>query len=67
MQESLELTDGALEVTWTCLRERGNLSSASLLVVLAETMRRARPAPGTRGLMLAMGPGFCSEMLLVDW
>jgi alkylresorcinol/alkylpyrone synthase len=67
MQESLELTDGALEVTWTCLRERGNLSSASLLVVLAETMRRARPDPGTRGLMLAMGPGFCSEMLLVDW
>jgi alkylresorcinol/alkylpyrone synthase len=67
MQESLELSNGALEVTWTCLREKGNLSSASLLVVLAETMERARPDPGTNGVMLAMGPGFCSEMLLVRW
>ena len=67
MQESLGLTNGALEVTWTCLRDKGNLSSASLLVVLAEAMRRARPDPGTHGLLLAMGPGFCSEMLLVRW
>jgi alkylresorcinol/alkylpyrone synthase len=67
MQEALGLDDRALEITWSCLRDRGNLSSASLLVVLAETMRSARPEPRSPGIMLAMGPGFCSEMLLVRW
>jgi alkylresorcinol/alkylpyrone synthase len=30
-------------------------------------MIRDRPAPGTLGVLLAMGPGFCSEMILVRW
>jgi alkylresorcinol/alkylpyrone synthase len=45
----------------------GNLSSASVLIVLEETMKRRRPAPGTLGVMAAMGPGFCSELLLLQW
>jgi alkylresorcinol/alkylpyrone synthase len=45
----------------------GNLSSASVLVVLEELQTNQRPAPGTYGLMLAMGPGFCSELLLLRW
>lgn len=67
LQESLGLTNGALDLTWSCLREKGNLSSASLLAVLAETMSARCPSPGSPGIMLAMGPGFCSEMLLVCW
>jgi alkylresorcinol/alkylpyrone synthase len=30
-------------------------------------MMQHRPAPGTLGVLLAMGPGFCSEMILVRW
>lgn len=67
MQDALGLTDGQLHVTWRCLRERGNLSSTSLLVVLAETIGAGPPDAGTPGLLLAMGPGFCSELLLVRW
>ena len=67
MQEALGLDDEDLGVTWRCLKEKGNLSSASLLLVLSETMRTRHPAPGTPGLLLAMGPGFCSEVLLVKW
>ena len=26
-----------------------------------------RPEPGTPGLMLAMGPGFCAELVLLQW
>lgn len=65
--EALELPDGAIQVSWDCLRKTGNLSSASVLFVLDEVMKNRRPDPGTWGLMAAMGPGFCSELLLLKW
>ncbi len=67
MEEALELPAGALDVTWESLRRVGNLSSTSVLLVLEETLASHRPAPGTPGLILAMGPGFCSELVLVEW
>jgi alkylresorcinol/alkylpyrone synthase len=67
MEEVLELPEGALDVTWRSLREVGNLSSTSVLLVLEEVLREHRPPPGTPGLMLAMGPGFCSELVLLQW
>ena len=67
IQETLELDDRALELSWDSLARFGNLSSASILLVLEDTITKRRPAPGTLGLMLAMGPGFCSELLLVRW
>lgn len=67
MQESLELPEGALDVTWKSLREVGNLSSTSVLMVLRETMDEHRPPPGSYGMLLAMGPGFCSELVLLRW
>jgi alkylresorcinol/alkylpyrone synthase len=65
--EALGLKNGELEVSWQCLRRTGNLSSASVLVVLEEVMKNRRPAPGTIGLLAAMGPGFCSEFVLLEW
>ena len=47
MQEALELPDGALDVTWRSLREVGNLSSTSVLLVLAETLETTGPPPGS--------------------
>ncbi|HVB81762.1 MAG TPA: hypothetical protein VNE82_17670 [Candidatus Binataceae bacterium] len=44
-----------------------NLSSASVLLVLEDVTIAHRPAPGTLGVILAMGPEFCSEMILVRW
>lgn len=67
MQEALELPDGALDRTWRSLREVGNLSSTSILLVLDEVLREASPRPGSWGLMAAMGPGFCSELVLLRW
>jgi alkylresorcinol/alkylpyrone synthase len=65
--EALGLKDGELDVSWECLRRTGNLSSASVLVVLEEVMKNRRPEPGTIGLLAAMGPGFCSEFVLLKW
>ncbi|HEV7672755.1 MAG TPA: 3-oxoacyl-[acyl-carrier-protein] synthase III C-terminal domain-containing protein [Thermoanaerobaculia bacterium] len=67
MAETLELPEGALDVTWRSLREVGNLSSTSVLLVLEETIAKHRPAPGSWGLLTAMGPGFCSELVLLRW
>ncbi len=66
-QESLGLKKESLAASWECLRKVGNLSSASVLVVLEDFMTRRRPAPGTWSILAAMGPGFCSELLLLRW
>jgi alkylresorcinol/alkylpyrone synthase len=65
IEESLGLRNGALDITRRSLAQVGNLSSASVLHVLAETTPRARP--GDLGVLLAMGPGFCAEMVLLAW
>ncbi len=66
MQEALDLPADALEGAWRTLRQVGNLSSTSVLLVLEEVLG-SPPPPGSRGLMSAMGPGFCSELVLLEW
>jgi alkylresorcinol/alkylpyrone synthase len=63
---TLGLPDDALELTWRSLAEVGNLSSASVLHVLRDTIAK-RPDAGSPGMMMAMGPGFCSELVLLRW
>jgi len=64
---ALDLHSGQLDASWDCLKKVGNLSSASVLVVLEDVMRNRRPEAGTLGLLAAMGPGFCSELVLLKW
>jgi alkylresorcinol/alkylpyrone synthase len=65
--DALDLHNGELDASWECLKRVGNLSSASVLVVLEDVMRSRRPEPGTIGILAAMGPGFCSELVLLKW
>ena len=65
--KSLGLSRCDLEISWESLRKVGNLSSASVLLVLEQFMTIKRPQPGTYGLLAAMGPGFCSELVLLRW
>jgi alkylresorcinol/alkylpyrone synthase len=67
VQRALDLDEAALAATWESLKAVGNLSSASVLMVLRDTMETRRPHPGTYGLMIAMGPGFCAELVLLQW
>ncbi len=66
MEEALELPRQAFERSWRTLQEAGNLSSTSVLLVLEEVLAEP-PAPGTLGLLLALGPGFASEFVLLEW
>lgn len=67
VRDALGLPARALELTWRSLTEVGNLSSASVLHILRDTIELDRPLPGSYGLMLAMGPGFSTELVLLRW
>jgi len=67
IQDTLGLQDSDLEQSWNSLKRFGNLSSASVLLVLEEILMNHAPPPGTYGVLLAMGPGFCSELILLRW
>lgn len=64
--EALDLPEDALELTWRSLAAVGNLSSASVLHVLRDTIAK-QPPKGSPGVLMAMGPGFCSELVLLRW
>jgi alkylresorcinol/alkylpyrone synthase len=73
LTDALELPDDALDSAWESLRTIGNLSSASVLHVLKQTIEQpswhdggdesAGPAPA---VMMAMGPGFSAEFVALE-
>ncbi|MBJ7472180.1 MAG: type III polyketide synthase [Solirubrobacteraceae bacterium] len=63
-QAALELDEHALDTTRSVLRSWGNMSSPTVLFVLAEALRAK---PQGRGLISASGPGFSVEHLLVEF
>ncbi|MGC1208253.1 MAG: 3-oxoacyl-[acyl-carrier-protein] synthase III C-terminal domain-containing protein, partial [Ornithinimicrobium sp.] len=65
LAEALEVPPSALGVTWRSLAAIGNLSSSSVLHVLSDTLAHHPPEPGSWGVMMAMGPGFCLETVLL--
>jgi alkylresorcinol/alkylpyrone synthase len=67
LQAGLGLPDEALQLSWECLAEVGNLSSASVLLILDQTMKRVQPKPGAYGVLMAMGPAFSAELVLLQW
>lgn len=66
VEEALGLPPEALMHSRKSMRDNGNLSSASVLDVLRRTVAEP-PAKGAFGVMLAMGPGFSFELLLLQW
>lgn len=65
LEQALDVPRDAVQLTWDSLARIGNLSSASVLHVLEDTLRERPPRPGSWGMVMAMGPGFCSELVLV--
>ncbi|MGA4846148.1 type III polyketide synthase [Streptomyces sp. G5(2025)] len=67
LADTLGLPDDALDSAWHSLARVGNMSSVSVLHILQTVQESRLPEPGTWGLLLAMGPGFCSELVLLRW
>jgi alkylresorcinol/alkylpyrone synthase len=67
LQDGLSLPDEALSLSWESLAEVGNISSASVLLILDKTLKRLQPKAGEYGVLMAMGPAFSAELVLLQW
>ena len=65
-EEALGFDPTMTNVSREILRENGNMSSPTILYVLERFMQQG-PAAGEYGLLAALGPGFCGELLLAKW
>jgi len=63
----LELDPSQVAHSRQVLRHFGNMSSATVVFVLEETLRSGHPVSGDWGLMIALGPGFAAEGALLRW
>ena len=63
----LELTEDQVSHSRSVLRRFGNMSSATILFVLEETLREESPVPDDWGVMIGLGPGFAAEGALLRW
>jgi alkylresorcinol/alkylpyrone synthase len=66
-EKALSLPKDALALSWKSLRDVGNLSAASVLCVLEDTLKLQPGPPGTYSILAAMGPAFCLELVLLRW
>lgn len=66
MEEVLQSEKEKLRHSYNVLRNHGNMSSVTVLYVLKEWMREGIKA-GEKGILSALGPGFSSELLLMEW
>ncbi len=64
-EEALALSDGQLALSRDILRDYGNMSSVTVLFVLERFMRDRKSSGDGHGLISALGPGFCSESVLM--
>ena len=66
-RSAFDLPEDAVRVARESMRRYGNLSSASVLFMLNDLVSSGHPSAGDTGLMVALGPGFACEMLLLRW
>lgn len=65
MEEALGISQDQLSTAYQVLQQYGNMSSATVLFVLEQVMKKAKQSQ--LGLMTALGPGFSMEMCLLKW
>ncbi len=65
VRDALDLPEEALARTRATLAAEGNLSSSSVLHVLAATLDDGAPPPGGWAVLMAFGPGVTVELVLL--
>ncbi|HLY29986.1 MAG TPA: type III polyketide synthase [Ktedonobacterales bacterium] len=65
IQRQLELSDDQMALSWQVLRDHGNCSSATVLLILEALLQSGRPRRGEWGVMMAFGPGLTLETCLL--
>lgn len=67
VEGGLDLPRGTLDASRRTLARVGNLSSVSVLLLIEEALHHDPPAEAGDGILYAMGPGFCAELVLLRW
>jgi alkylresorcinol/alkylpyrone synthase len=65
-QSALGLSGEMITDAYQVLKNYGNMSSVTVLYVMQRFLKKKIDA-GDLGLMMALGPGFSSEMVLLKW
>jgi alkylresorcinol/alkylpyrone synthase len=65
--ESLALSDDHFADSYRVLADYGNMSSATVFFILKNLLDRGAPKQGDLGVLGALGPGFSSELVLLEW
>ena len=63
----LSLAKESLAPSRAVLADHGNMSSPTVLFVLAETLKTKRPKRGSVGVLVALGPGLVAESAVLRW
>jgi alkylresorcinol/alkylpyrone synthase len=66
-RSALGVTDDELWIARETMEQYGNLSSAAVLFMLHRLQTSGRAQPDEGGLLVALGPGFATEMLVLSW
>lgn len=65
-EDALQLTEQHTAISRNILKQHGNMSSPTVLYVLEQFMLQQHD-PNTFGLLVALGPGFSGEAVLLEW
>ena len=65
--EGLGIAPDRLTHSLDVLRSYGNMSSPTVLFVLKKVLEGSRDGSGEFGLLASLGPGFGSELVLLEW
>jgi alkylresorcinol/alkylpyrone synthase len=66
-RDAFGLEEGTIAAVRDSIRRHGNLSSAATLFILHDLVSKAKVHPGDKAVMVALGPGFAAEMILLSW
>ena len=67
-RSGMAVDEKSLEASFCVLKKYGNMSSPTVLFVLARQMYQLeRPPTGSKGVLLALGPGFAAEGVVLEW
>jgi alkylresorcinol/alkylpyrone synthase len=66
MEKVLQVSGNKFKHSYQILADHGNMSSATVLYVLKKWMKE-KVDKNEKSILSAMGPGFSSELLLMEW
>ena len=66
-EQALGVAPSMFENSRSVLRHFGNMSSATVYFILKCFLEQVKEGSGEYGMLSALGPGFSSELVLLQW